>query len=166
MDASSLGLKYQVYLPADLIMVFKSIMTLEGMARDMDPDFDLVEAGAKYAKDVIKNLYSVDYLTKELVFTVRDSWHLIRHWPRQFTEITRQLECGDFKVNLNIDQIKELKDGQIKAQALVAQSVLAFGLLMVAAIVSTQLVLPTWALVIIWLTSLTFSGWVSFKSRN
>src|SRR5690606_23902840 len=102
----SLAMKYRVILPSDLILVFKSIMTLEAMARDLDPGFDLVGSGARYAKTVLRSLYKPEYLAKELIFTARDWLEFSRKLPRQLGEITRQVECGEAVLNLNIKGIE------------------------------------------------------------
>lgn len=165
MDASSLGLKYQVILPADLVMVFKSIMTLEGLARDMDPDFDLVDGAAKYGSEVIKNLYTPEYILKELAFTARDSWSLARDLPRQLSEITRQVECGDLSMNINVSNIDTLAKMQKRNSFLIGFSILSFALLMVASALTVGLQLPVWALVSIWFFALSFTGYTAFKAR-
>lgn len=164
MDASSLALKHQVVLPADLVMVFKSIMTLEGLAREMDPDFDLVSAGAGYAKNVLKTLYKPEYLLKEIAFTGRDTLNFVRHFPRQAAEITRQIECGDLKLNIDFNNAKVLADAQVKGFSILGQSVVAAAVLIVAANVSSDIALPHWALISMWTIAIVFTTWTGWRS--
>jgi ubiquinone biosynthesis protein len=163
MDASSIALKYRVILPNDLIMVFKSIMTLEGLARDLDPDFDLVGSGANYAKTVLKTLYKPEFVAKEILFASRDALQLARHLPRQIGEITRQIECGELKVNVHMDQINKLASAQIAGQGLLAQGVIAAASLLVATMLSTQLTLPVWLIATLWSVSLFFCTWTLLR---
>ncbi len=164
MDASSIALKHQVVLPADLIMVFRSIMTLEGLAREMDPDFDLVSGGARYAKEVLRTIYKPEYVLKEIAFTGRDTLNLLRHWPRQAAEITRQLECGDLKINMSINNIQTLANAQIKGFGILSQSIVAAAFLFVAGQVTTQIFLPQWALISVWSFAGIFAIWTGWKA--
>lgn len=166
MDASSLGLKYQVILPADLVMVFKSIMTLEGLARNMDPDFDLVDGAAKYGKEVIKNLYTPEYILKELAFTARDSWSLARDLPRQLSEITRQVECGDLSMNVHVSNIDTLAQMQKRNFSLMSLAILAFAFLLVAVLLTIGIHMPNWALISLWVLTLGYTSYVAFKART
>ena len=164
MDASSLALKHQVILPSDLIMVFKSIMTLEGLARNMDPDFDLVAGGAGYAKVVIKTLYKPEYIMKELAFTSRDTLMMLRNWPRQVSEITRQLECGDLKVNIDMTNVQEISSAQVKGFGLLGQSIVAAALLIVSTNLTTSMPLPVWAIASIWTVTISFGLWTAVRT--
>lgn len=163
MDASSLALKYRVILPSDLIMVFKSIMTLEGMARDLDPDFDLVGSGASYAKTVLETLYKPEFIAKELLFTARDALHLSRHLPRQIGEITRQIECGEIKFNLNLTQMDTFASAQKTSYGLITQGIVSSTVLIVAAILTTQMTFPIWTLASIWGVAISLCTWTLFR---
>lgn len=163
MDASSLALKYRVILPSDLVMVFKSIMTLEGMARELDPDFDLVGSGASYAKTVLKTLYKPEFVAKEILFMGRDMVHLARSLPRQLGEITRQIECGELKFNVNINQVNKLASAQITAQGLLAQGLISAASLIVATLFSTNPLLPIWAIASIWGVSIFLCTWTLLR---
>jgi ubiquinone biosynthesis protein len=163
MEATALALKYRVILPSDLVMVFKSIMTLEGMARVLDPDFDLVGSGASYAKNVLKTLYKPEFITKELLFTGRDWMNLSRNFPRQANEIVRQIECGDLNINVHVPEIIKLSRLHYKAQGLLGQCVMTAAFIIGATILTTQMALPYWALVIVWSFPATMATWSVFR---
>ncbi len=163
MEATALALKYRVILPSDLVMVFKSIMTLEGMARALDPDFDLLSAGAGYAKTVLKTLYKPEFLAKELLFTGRDWLNFGRNFPRQATEIIRQIECGDLRLNMSVPELQKAARTHLKAQGLLGQSILSATMLVVATMFSAQLALPSWVLASAWTLAISVASWTFWR---
>lgn len=163
MEATALALKYRVILPSDLVMVFKAIMTLEGMARALDPDFDLVSSGAGYAKTVLKTLYKPEYIAKELAFTARDWLALSRSFPRQAGEIVRQIECGDLRLNVHVPDLQQAARTHLKASGLLGQSILSATILVVATLFSSQLLLPTWAIAGAWTLAISIASWTFWR---
>jgi ubiquinone biosynthesis protein len=163
MEASSIALRHRVILPSDLVMVFKAIMTLEGMARAHDPNFDLVSAGAGYAKTVLKTLYKPEYIAKEVAFTARDWLTLSRNFPRQAGEIVRQIECGDLRLNIHVPELQAAARSHVRAGALLGQCLLSATLLIVATLFSSQMVMPIWAITVAWTISLSTASWTFWR---
>jgi len=163
MEATALALKYRVILPSDLVMVFKSIMTLEGMARSLDPDFDLVSAGAGYAKTVLKTLYKPEFLAKEIAFTGRDWLSLGRNFPRQAAEIVRQIECGELRVSTQVPELAAAARTHLKAQGILGQSILASAILAVVTTLSLNLNLPVWLLGAAWTLAVGIAWWTFWR---
>jgi ubiquinone biosynthesis protein len=153
MEASGIALRHKVTLPRDLLMVFKAIMILEGLGRQMDPEFDMVAAGSKFAKKVLASLYSPEQLLKTLLFTGRDYFQMFRTLPRQVSEVLRQIECGEAKIDLNVKNLSEFSKSQERSRGLLSLSILTAALLFV----TTQFTLntsslPQWSFITLWTT--------------
>ncbi|MEO5666689.1 MAG: hypothetical protein ABIR96_01385, partial [Bdellovibrionota bacterium] len=138
-------------------------MTLEGMARALDPDFDLLSAGAGYAKTVLRTLYKPEYIAKELAFTGRDWLSLGRNFPRQAAEIVRQIECGELRVATHVPELTAAARMHFRAQGLLAQSILSATFLGVATVFSTQLILPTYVIAAAWALAAYVASWTFWR---
>lgn len=168
MDASSVAFKYHVSLPQDLISVFKSIMTLEGIGRQLDPDFDLLGSGTKFAGRLLKQRYSPEEIGKELLLYGRDLSRFLRTTPRQLGEVIRQVESGELKVHLSVDDIgKDFMHAQIHSAQKISMAIVSLGLMgMTTTLTVTQPNLPVWAQVVLWtLSGLCTAGavWASIR---
>jgi ubiquinone biosynthesis protein len=153
MDATGVALRNNVVLPRDLILVFKSIMTLEGMARALDPDFDLVAAGSGFAQTVVKSLYSPEAIAKDALFTAKDYLVLTRNLPRQLGETLRQLESGEFRASLNVENLQDLARAHNTAMSKVGLAILSSAFVIAATMVSASHSLPVWGYVSVWVVA-------------
>lgn len=168
MDAASVAFKYNVSLPQDLVAVFKSIMTLEGIGRQLDPNFDLLSSGTKFAGRLLKQRYAPERLGKELLLLTRDVSRFVKTTPRQLGEVIRQIESGELKVHLSVDNIgKDFLNAQSHSAQKISMALVSVGLMGVSTTLTiADARLPVWAQVTIWsLTCLCTLGavWSSLR---
>jgi ubiquinone biosynthesis protein len=55
LESSKVAAKHHVVLPSELMLFFKSMVTIEGLARMVKEDFDMLPFIKTFAKDLIKN---------------------------------------------------------------------------------------------------------------
>jgi ubiquinone biosynthesis protein len=159
MDATSVAFKYEVTLPRDLVMVFKTIMTLEGIGRTLDPDFDLLSAASKFSTQVLSKQFDPSNLAKGALFLARDTSRFIQNAPRQAGETLRQLESGELKFNHRVIGLTQLTKTYLQGASRIAYAILTFGLLLTTAIVSNAQSVPAWAIVSLWSASVATFAW-------
>ncbi len=164
MEATGVAFRNNIVLPADLVLVFKAVMTLEGIGRLLDPNFDLVGAATKYSTILIKERYNPKRITKDLLFFVRDLSRLLRIAPRQMGETLRQLESGEFRLNFRIVDLEKYSRSQSAGASKISLSIVAVGLLLCSAYVASNDAVPIWAQLSLWTASLSVSGLVVLRS--
>jgi ubiquinone biosynthesis protein len=153
MEATSIAFRYDVNLPRDLVMVFKSIMTLEGIARQLDPDFDILSAAAKFSPQVLAKQYDPTKVAKDLLFLGKDTSRFLKHAPRQLGETLRQIESGDLKLNHRILGLTAYTKAHSQGASKIAYAILTVGLLLTTALVTNSNILPVWATLTLWIAS-------------
>jgi ubiquinone biosynthesis protein len=153
MDGANIAFRHHVALPQDLVMVFKTIMILEGIGRTLDPDFDLLGAASKYAKIVLKERYSPKEIAKETLFVGRDLLRFVQNAPRQWAEVLRQIESGELKVNLEIKNLDRYARAQALGSQRISQAILAIGLLGAASFASSTHNVPIWGQISLWVAA-------------
>ena len=92
--------KYKVCIPSQLSMLAKTIITLEGTARNLDPDFSISSVAQEFIKYYYINKLSVDKIllrakdnTEEILFDIRSI-------PKQLKTILRNLENNNIKIQM------------------------------------------------------------------
>ena len=92
--------KRQVCIPSQLSMLAKTIITLEGTARSLDPDFSISSVAQEFIKYYYINKLSVDKIllrakdnTEEILFDIRSI-------PKQLKTILRNLENNNIKIQM------------------------------------------------------------------
>ena len=107
-DATKIAAKYNIKVPGDWMLVFKGILTIEGMGRTLDPDFDLMAAGQEMVKDLVKNQYSMERLTRDLMWVAKDSASLLQTLPRQIRWMFRKFNSNDFAFEIKSPDLARL----------------------------------------------------------
>lgn len=108
-EATAIAAKFNVKVPGDWMIVFKAILTIEGMGRTLDPDFDLLSVGQELIKELVKNQYSVQRLTKEFMWVAKDLAALLKVLPRQVRWMFRKLNSNDFAFEIKSPDLQRIR---------------------------------------------------------
>ena len=108
-EATQIATQYQIKVPGDWMLVFKAIVTIEGMGRALDPEFDLLKIGQSLMGDLMKNQYSPQRLSKELTWVAKDSAQLLKILPRQIRWMFRKFNSNDFAFEIKSRELQDLR---------------------------------------------------------
>lgn len=91
------------------MIVFKAILTIEGMARALDPEFDLMVAGEQLVKELVKEQYSPQQIGKDLIWVAKDLAALLQVLPRQVRWMFRKLNSNDFAFEIKSPELQAIR---------------------------------------------------------
>ena len=111
-EATKIAAKFNIQVPGDWMLVFKAILTIEGMGRTLDPDFDLLSTGQDLVKDLVKNQYSMQRISKEFLWITKDLAALFKVLPRQLRWMFKKFNSNDFAFEIKSPDLREIK-GQL-----------------------------------------------------
>lgn len=109
LDAASIASKHRLSLPSELMLFFKSIVTIEGMAHLIVEDLDLLSYVVEMASELIQAKYEPSRIIHDWTDVARDSTSLIFNLPRQIKQLIRRLSSPDFSVRIRVSQMDDLK---------------------------------------------------------
>lgn len=89
---------YKLKIPPNIYLLAKALITIEGVGRKLDPDFNMFEHIKPYAKKILRERSNPLKLTKELYSSIIDFSFLLRDLPSEIKEIIRQLKGGKIKI--------------------------------------------------------------------
>lgn len=126
--------RYQLTLQPQLILLQKTLLNIEGVARQLDPKLDLFEVAKPVLETILRERYSPATLMAELqkrmpeiISQAPDMPRLVRNWFAQQVN-------GEHTLNMRSDQIAELSRLTRQAQFRLTWMILASGLLVCAAL--------------------------------
>ncbi len=134
MDSTAIAGKYRLVLPSELMLFFKSIVTVESMARMIVADFNLLDYALEFADEIVKSRYSTDRMKEELVLFTRDSSQLLKGLPRQLKQFIRRVGNPDFAFQMSLRELDE-----VKRSLETSSNIMFLGLIIGACIVSASL---------------------------
>jgi ubiquinone biosynthesis protein len=133
-EATKVATKYNIKVPGDWMLVFKAILTIEGMGRTLDPEFDLMATGQELVKELVKNQYSMQRLSKEFLWVAKDVASLLQVLPRQIRWMFRKFNSNDFAFEIKSPELLEIRDEMEASGRRTSLSVLAAGFFIAGAI--------------------------------
>ncbi len=153
LDATSFALRHEITLPKDLVILFRAIMTLEGIGRSLDPDFDLMSAASKYSRIMLKERYTPKKVLQEVFFLGRETSRFLQTAPRSLREIFRQAEWGELKLNVEISNLEKMSKNHSKAQSRLALAIAGAALLITSTAAQALQLFPAGVQLSLWCVS-------------
>lgn len=134
MDSTAVAARHQLVVPSELMLFFKSIVTVEGMARMIIEDFNLLDYALEFANELVKTKYSPERVREEVLLFGRDSADLLQGLPRQLKQFIRKVNHPDFAYRHSLVEFEELK-----RSIETSSNILFLGLIIGSLIVSASL---------------------------
>ncbi len=132
-EATKIAVRYSIKIPGDWMVVFKAIFTLEGMGRQLDPDFDLLAIGSDLVKTVLKDRYSFQRITKDFAWLARDVNALLQVAPRQIRWMFRKFNANDFAFEIKFKEVEVIRRQMERSFRGLGLAILTAALFMAAA---------------------------------
>ena len=123
-------------LPPDLALMIKTFLTLEGMGRQLDPDFDMASAARPFLQRAMLQRYAPGVLARRGRRALAGLLDLVRDMPQDVHRLLRAARRGKLRVHVDVDSLKGFGD-QIDR----AVSRLTMGVVTAALIVGSSIVL-------------------------
>jgi ubiquinone biosynthesis protein len=92
------AMKYGLEIPTDFMLVGKSLMTIEGIGKELDPDLDVFGEAQPYFMNILKKRYSPQRLGNELIRGVEQLSRAGYDVPLQAREVLEDLRLGRLSV--------------------------------------------------------------------
>ena len=92
-------------LPPDLTLLFKAMITLEGLGHQLDPDFHLVDHLTPFVRQVMEARFSPQSLAKRARRGVKEMAEVMFGLPRDVARLFRQARRGRLRVDLDLKRL-------------------------------------------------------------
>jgi ubiquinone biosynthesis protein len=128
--------RHKVYLPGDLALLARTLITLEGTGLALDPEFVVVDAAQPFAEQLVRERLSPLMAGRRALRSLRQAADLAQALPRRVDDLWDQLEEGE--ITLGVD-LRRLELIITKLNSMINR--LAFAVLVAALIMGSALIL-------------------------
>ncbi len=98
--------EHRLVLPADLTLLFKALITLDGLGRQLDPDFDMALETEPFVKQVMLQRYAPEAILKRGGRNVRDIVNVVTGLPRDLGRFFKELRRGRVRIDLDLKRLE------------------------------------------------------------
>jgi ubiquinone biosynthesis protein len=126
----------ELQLPAEMAMLAKTLLQIDGVTRTLDPEFNPREVIRDYVENLIGRKLRQKIQPKNYYSALLDLNAFAIEAPRKVRSIVNKIDQGEFSLGINVNQIEHL----LKAMTKIANR-LTVGLVIAAMIIGSALVM-------------------------
>ena len=104
LDITIQASRHGVIMPQSLVLMGKSLVTMEGIGLSVCPDYEINEEFRSTIKDILKDDFKPEKIMEELSLDLVENRDLITELPSKINKMT---ETGDSEVNVEVEQSGE-----------------------------------------------------------
>ena len=134
--------EFRLSLPSNIMLLIKSLIVLEGVARNLDKDVKLIEHIKPFAFRYVKEQIKPDNILKQLKKLVTDYSHILKQLPADFSDLVSVMKKGSMKIQLehkNLESLSTTLDGLADR---LSYSIVLASLIMASALIITSKMPP------------------------
>jgi ubiquinone biosynthesis protein len=102
--------EHSIVLPADLTLLFKALVSLEGFGRQYDPEFRLVERVEPFLDRAMYERYQPIEAVRRGQATLSDFLGLVTAMPRDLARLIKDARHGRMRVDLDLKRLDSFGD--------------------------------------------------------
>ena len=102
-DLTAVSKRYGIKMPKYYTLLGKSILMIEGIGRQLDPDFNAVEYTKPYVKEMIRERMGPVNMAKRWYESVTQAGDLILEMPRRLDSLISRTSKRGFKIGVDRD---------------------------------------------------------------
>jgi ubiquinone biosynthesis protein len=107
-DVTRILRSHQLALPSDLALVIKAITTLEGLGRQLNPDFQIVEEAEPVLRCLFMNQFGPQALMRRGLTLLTDNAEILSSLPRELHGLAQTARRGQLRVDMQVRQLEPL----------------------------------------------------------
>jgi ubiquinone biosynthesis protein len=104
-DLTTIMRENHLTVPPDLTMLFKALITLEGLGRQLDPDFQIVSHLTPFVKKIILDRYKPGALLKRGRRGATNFIEAVAGLPGDISQVLREAHRGRLKINFDLKRL-------------------------------------------------------------
>ena len=123
------AIRHNIKMPPTYTMVFKALMTVEGIGKVLAPDLNFLDETKPFIQELLIERYNPRRLLKESVEMLGSLTRFVRQLSLTGPQILKDMERGTFNVNVDINNLERNVQTYRKETRLQSRAILTSGLM-------------------------------------
>ncbi len=150
-------------LPSDLFLLVKSLITIEGVATALDPQFDFAAHLEPFARTLLHDRYDPKRLASRVATMATDYAELLQSFPGDYYKLVDTLSSGRVRFSFDEASIRPIQKTVLQATSALVFSIVLGSLIIGSALIVHSQVPPLWRQVpVIGIIGFVAAGLVGF----
>jgi ubiquinone biosynthesis protein len=127
---------HRLHIPPDLVLLIRSLVTIEGVGRALDPHFDIAAELQPFLRDLTLRRYRPSRILGQAARTAEDVQRIAMMLPEVLGQSLQSIQRGELKVHFDLQHFERLV-----VQLTRAANMLAIGIVLAGLVVGSSVVL-------------------------
>lgn len=154
--------QHRIQCPADLMMLIRAVVSLEGCARILSPKFNLAEELLPFIKRIVRERYQPSRIARKVYEDVAEIAQSAHDFPLQVNNLMKKLEKDEIKVTLEHDNLEKLITEMDRSGNRIAIGMVLSALILASALVIKSDSINLWLGVPLFLGSSLLGIWLIY----
>jgi ubiquinone biosynthesis protein len=128
-------LRHRLKLPSNLYLMDKSLITLEGILKQLDPEFNYFEAAKPYVADLVRRRRNPLRAAQSMKKNMAEFLDAVTLLPRQLKATFRKVTHGDIRISIHHEELRHLIRDIDKSSNRLAFSVITASIIVASSII-------------------------------
>lgn len=133
---------HQLRIPPDFFLMIKAFISIEGVAKTLDPEFDMMSHAIPYVTAAKFKKFKASRITEELMGMARQGFKLLQIFPTDAIEIMRLVKGGNLSFHIKIEGLDKMLNTQDQTSNRISFSIIIAALILGSAILINSEVPP------------------------
>ncbi|HKB59122.1 MAG TPA: AarF/UbiB family protein [Gallionellaceae bacterium] len=143
-DVAAILRSHQITLPSDLTLLIKAFITLEGMGRELDPEFDMAGEALPMLRKALRARYAPRFMLRRSFRSAAELMGVIADFPHDLSRLIRAARRGRLEIHVDITNLKHVGNQLDGAANRLTVGVVVSALIVGSSIVMTVKGGPEW----------------------
>lgn len=140
-DLFGVAQRHRVVMPADILLLGKSLLTMEGVIEHLDPSLSIVDMAEPFGRKLIKERFSAGRIKNRLFRSAADMAESVIGLPGQLRQLSSIISKGKLRLEISVPELDALmrRMDQISNRLSFSIVLLAFCIIMVGLIIGSSI---------------------------
>jgi ubiquinone biosynthesis protein len=131
-------------LPPDLFLLVKALITIEGVATGLDPEFDFASHLEPFAETLVRERYSPERIRAHAVSMAEDYADMLQSMPGDYYKLADMIASGRVRLSLDEATIRPVRRTVLQATSALVMAIVLAALIVGSALIVQSGVPPLW----------------------
>ena len=131
----ALSREHALKLPSDLVLLLRALVIMEGIGRQLDPDFNMIEEARPFITEQFLRKFSLEDLLRNVKISSRTAIRIFSGLPEAAERLLEKAAQGNFRIDFSLRHLDDLIREIDRTGNLLALSILVSSLVIGSALI-------------------------------
>jgi ubiquinone biosynthesis protein len=126
---------HHLHIPPDLVLLIRSLVTIEGVGRNLDPHFDIAKQLSPFIRDLALRRFRPDRILSQTVRTTEDLQRIATLLPDLLSQSLDSIKRGELRVHFDLQGFERMVRKLTRASNSLTVGIVSAGLFVASSLV-------------------------------